>query len=55
MVSKPSSKRIENASFATLSDDLKGGVHDPVIFDPFSLNGHLLKHESLTARLKQIL
>ena len=38
-VSKPSSKRTEIISFATLSGDLKGGAHDPVIFDPFALNG----------------
>ena len=38
-VSKPSSKRIEIISFATLSNDLKGGAQDPVIFDPFALNG----------------
>jgi hypothetical protein len=37
-VSKPLSKRTENVSFATLSCDLKGGVHDPVVFDPFKLN-----------------
>jgi len=29
-VSKPSSKRTEIISFATLSGDLKGGAHDPV-------------------------
>jgi hypothetical protein len=38
-VSKPSSKRTENVSLATLSNHLKGGVHDPAVFDPFSLNG----------------
>ena len=38
-VSKPLSKRTEIISFATLSGDLKGGAHDPVIFDPFALNG----------------
>ena len=38
-VSKPSSKRIENVSFATLSGDLKGGVQDPVVYEPFSSNG----------------
>ena len=37
--SKPSSKRIENVSFATLSGDLKGGVQDPVVYEPFSSNG----------------
>ena len=42
-VSKPLSKRTENVSVATLSNHLKGGVHDPVVFDPFSLNGP--KHE----------
>ena len=38
-VSKPLSKLIENVSFATLSGDLNVGVHDPVVFDPFNLNG----------------
>ena len=42
-VSKPLPKRTENVSVATLSNHLKGGVHDPVVFDPFSLNGP--KHE----------
>ena len=44
-VSKPSSKRTENVSFATLSGDLKGGVQDPVVYERFGLNGprHELK------------
>ena len=29
---KPLSERAENAPLATHSDDLKGGVHDPVFF-----------------------
>ena len=32
-------KHIENVSLATHYDDLKGGAHDPLTFDPFTLNG----------------
>ena len=42
-VSKPSSKRAENVSFAILSGDLKCGVHDPIACDPFNLNGPKLR------------
>ena len=38
-VSKPLSTLTENVSFATLSGDLKGVVHGPVIVDPFNSNG----------------
>ena len=40
-VSEPLSKHIENVSFATLSGDSKGGVQDPVVYEPFSLNGRM--------------
>ena len=33
------------AILATLSGDLKGGAHDPIVFDPFSLDGS--NHNSL--------
>ena len=44
-VSKPSSKRTEIISFATLSGDLKGGAHDRIIVDSFSFNGSMHKAE----------
>ena len=42
-VSKPSSKRNEKISFATLSGDLKGGAHGRIIVDPFCFNGSMHK------------
>ena len=39
-------ERAENAPLATHSDDLKGGVHDPVFLDPFGFKevGPFLSH-----------
>ena len=43
---KSLSERAENAPLATHSDDLKGGVHDPVFLDPFGFKevGPFLSH-----------
>ena len=43
-VSKPLSKRIQNAPLATISCHFWGGVHDLITYDPFSLNGQRWGH-----------